>query len=161
MVEENKIGSYHRSKTMIKWQLYTLAYLQLERKKKGKLDFFKTIFYLTSGSQKDRSEEIGKDTPFMHPLPILVCCTNIGYHTLTGRKHWWNKEKQLNMIRGTTSQKDTVILNMFVPIILLKIDEIKFDRIKKEKKHIQIQEEKLQYTYTPHSPSWVHSWKRL
>lgn len=74
----------------------------------------------------------------MHPLPILVCCTNIGYQTLTGRKHWWNKEKQLNMIRGTTSQKDTVILNIFVPIILLKIDEIKFDRIKKEKKHIQI-----------------------
>lgn len=69
----------------------------------------------------------------MHPLSILVCCTNIGYHTLTGRKHWWNKEKQLSMIRGTTSQKYTVILNMFAPIIPLKIDEIKFDRTKKRK----------------------------
>lgn len=52
------------------------------------LDFFKTIFYLTSGPQKARSEQIGKDTPFMRPLPMLVCCTNIVYHTLKGRKHW-------------------------------------------------------------------------
>lgn len=74
----------------------------------------------------------------MHLLPTLVCCTNIGYHTLKGRKHWWSKEKQLSMIRGTNSQKDMVILNMFVPITSLKINEIKNDRIKKEKKHIQI-----------------------